>query len=197
VSSLSLGVAPKFKDSLYLRTLLLNCLNKYYSDIWSENFKMDFSRDNWSIVDERLPSLSKFNSDWSWNTPIRNPFARRWALIEIDVITAMAFNLNLNQLLSIYNITFAMMQQYEDETFYDQKGNIVFTVNRSLTDVGLNRIRWEEVKNNKEGEIVKHTIEYELHRGTEVTYYPPFEKCDRVEDYKRTWAHFEKVFVDK
>ena len=89
------------------------------------------------------------------------------------------------------------MHQYEDDTYYDQEGNIVFTVNKGLVGIGLDRNKWEEVKDNKEGELVKHIIEYELHRGTEITYYPPFEKCDRVEDYKRAWVHFEKIFAEK
>jgi hypothetical protein len=27
-----------------------------------------------------------------------------------------------------------------------------------------------------------------------VVYHAPFTKCDRVEDYKRAWVHFEKRF---
>ena len=85
------------------------------------------------------------------------------------------------------------MQQYEEETFYDQKGRIVFTINRTLSDVGLERKKWETVRDNKEGELVRDTIKYELHRGVEITYYPPFERRNRVEDYKTAWAHFEKI----
>ena len=66
-----------------------------------------------------------------------------------------------------------------------------------INDLDLTKNNWEEVKNNKEGELVKHTIGYELHKGTKIIYYPPFQKCDRVEDYKRAWTHFEKVFTDK
>ena len=48
------------------------------------------------------------------------------------------------------------------------------------------------------GETYKHTItNSELCRGQQVTYYEPFTKCDRVEDYRRAWGHFEKMFGEK
>ncbi len=196
ISTLPLGIGESYYNRLFIRTLLLNCLNVYYEDLWKDNFDRKYIEDSWSIDDNRLRPLSELTENWCWDTPIRNSFARRWVLVEIDVLTAMALNLKLEELITIYSVTFALMQQYEDETFYDLKGNIVFTANRALTGVGLNRNKWEEVKNNKEGEVVKHTIEYELHRGTEIIYYPPFGKCDRVEDYKKAWAHFEKIFAD-
>lgn len=197
LESLPLGIDKKYEDELYIRTLRLNCLNKNYSKIWESTFSDNYLKINWSKPDRRLSSFNEIFNYWDWNTPFRNYFERRLALVEIDVITAMAFNLSLEELISIYNISFPLMHQYEDDTYYDQKGNIIFTVNKGLVGIGLDRNKWEEVKNNKKGELVKHIIDYELHRGTEITYYPPFEKCDRVEDYKRAWAHFEKVFADK
>lgn len=194
ISTLPIGISSIFKEALFARTLRLNCLNTYYQQLWEDFFNNIYIEDEWHTKDERLSAYNRLSNKWEWSTPFRNSFERRMALIEIDVITAMAFNLTLEELLTIYNVTFPLMQQYEDETFYDQKGRIVFTVNRALTGVGLSRNDWEEVKNNKEGEVVENTIEYELHRGTKITYHPPFEKCDRIEDYKRAWAHFEKVF---
>jgi hypothetical protein len=50
----------------------------------------------------------------------------------------------------------------------------------------------------QEGETYEHTIEKsELYYGRKVTYYVPFAKCDRVEDYKLAWKHFEKVFNEQ
>jgi hypothetical protein len=50
---------------------------------------------------------------------------------------------------------------------------------------------------HKAAEIYEHTIEKsELYYGKKVTYYAPFDKCDRVEDYKTAWAHFEKIFKE-
>ncbi len=33
--------------------------------------------------------------------------------------------------------------------------------------------------------------------GLSTVQFAPFDKCDRVEDYKVAWAHFEKVFSEK
>jgi len=193
--SLPLGINSKFQNSLYVRILLLNCLNKYYVDIWNIGFKPDYCSDCWSKEDPRLKQFNLLSSEWNWDIPIRNAFCRRWALIEIDVLSAMALNLSFEELVTIYNISFPLMQQYEDETYYDQKGNIVFTVNRGLTGIGLDRPDWEQIKDMKAGETYEHTIEKsELYYGKKVTYYAPFDQCDRVEDYKVAWSHFEKIF---
>ena len=49
----------------------------------------------------------------------------------------------------------------------------------------------------KEGDTYEHTItKSELYYGKKITYYAPFDKCDRVEDYKTAWKHFEKVFAE-
>ncbi len=91
-----------------------------------------------------------------------------------------------------------MLQQYEDETFYDQSGNIIFTSNKGLTGIGVDRTVWNEIQGFSSGKTYEHTItKSELYHGRKVTYYAPFDKCDRVEDYKVAWAHFERVFSEK
>jgi hypothetical protein len=195
LSAFPLGIVDKYKSQLFNRTLRLNCLNKYYAPLWQENYNKEFTQDNWSIIDQRLKPFNTLTLEWKWETPLRNYFERRMALVEIDVIVAMALGLTLEELVLIYNVQFPVLQQNEDDTWYDKKGNIVFTCSKGLTGVGLDRPQWEQVKNNIENQLVEHTItKSELYQGKKVTYYPPFEKCDRVEDYKRAWEHFEGVF---
>ena len=50
------------------------------------------------------------------------------------------------------------------------------------------------------GETYEHTIDpakSELYGGQKVTYCAPYNRCDRIEDYRRAWAHFEKVFNEE
>ena len=102
---------------------------------------------------------------------------------------------NISIYISIYNIQFPVLQQNEDDTWYDQKGNIVFTCSKGLNGIGVDRPVWNTIREMKEGETYEYTIEKsELYHGEEVTYYAPFQKRDRVEDYKVAWAHFEKIF---
>jgi hypothetical protein len=67
-----------------------------------------------------------------------------------------------------------------------------------LGGVGIDRAEWNNIKDMKAGETYEHTItKSELYRGKVVTYHAPFDKCDRVEDYKVAWEWFEKVFKEK
>ena len=195
VETLPFGISEKYKNALYLRTLILNCLTRHYSNLWSKMWHDDFYNQTWSIEDSRLKPFSTLKRDWTWETPLRNYFERRQALVEIDVIAAMALGLSLQDLEMIYTIQFPVLQQNENDTWYDSRGNIVFTCSKGLTGVGVDRPVWEQIRNKKEGETYEHTIEKsELYKGQKVTYYAPFTKCDRIEDYRRAWTHFEKVF---
>ena len=45
-----------------------------------------------------------------------------------------------------------------------------------------------------------HTIDpakSELYGGQQVTYIAPYTRCDRIDDYRRAWSHFEKIFNNK
>jgi hypothetical protein len=197
IQALPIGILDIYASKLNNRALLLNCLNNHYSSLWERNFQEAFKQDNWSKNDTRLKSFSGLTKEWKWETPLRNWFERRQALVEIDVITAMALGLTLEELILIYNVQFPVLQQNEDDTWYDTQGNIVFTCSKGLTGVGLDRAEWNTIKDYKEGETYEHTIEKsELYKGKVVTYYAPFDKCDRVEDYKVAWAYFEGVFKD-
>ena len=193
-----LGISSRYQSSLYSRSMMLNCLTRHYTDLWSEVWRDDFRNQTWSIDDPRLKSFTTLQRDWSWDTPLRNYFERRQALVEIDVIAAMALGLSLQDLEMIYTIQFPVLQQNENDTWYDRKGNIVFTCSKGLVGVGVDRPQWEQIRNMQEGETCVHTIEKsELYRGQQVTYYAPFTKCDRIEDYRTAWKHFEKEFADK
>ena len=195
INSFPLGIPDIFKPSLFVRTLMLNCLTKHYAELWEDAWNDDFRIQTWSIEDNRLHPFSDLQKGWSWKTPLRNYFERRQALIEIDVISAMALGLNQQELEMIYSIQFPILQQNENDTWYDHKGNIVFTCSKGLTGVGVDRSVWEKIRNMQEGETYEHTIEKsELYKGQKVTYYAPFTKCDRIEDYRRAWTHFEKMF---
>lgn len=195
ISAFPLGIDETYKQALANRTLQLNCLNDYYASLWEKSWQEDFKKDSWSKEDARLKPFSTLTAKWQWSTPLRNWFERRQALVEIDVITAMALGLSLEELILIYNVQFPVLQQNEDDTWYDTKGNIVFTCSKGLGGVGVDRQIWEMIRDLKAGETYEHTItKSELYYGNKITYHAPFDKCDRVEDYKTAWAHFEGVF---
>ncbi|MFN4762711.1 Eco57I restriction-modification methylase domain-containing protein [Gillisia sp. Q332] len=197
LNTFPLGIDTIFRDQLVPRVLRLNCLNTYYSDLWDELFQDDFKDISWYKDDFRLSSYILLTNKWNAEiTPFRNHFERREALVEIDVIVAMALKLSLEDLISIFKIQFSVFEKFEDNTFYDSNGKIVFNINhQGLKAVGVDSKIWNEIKDLKTGETHVHTIEKsELYNGRQITYHAPFDKCDRVDDYKNAWAHFEKVF---
>jgi hypothetical protein len=206
LATFPLGVAPKYQSALYARTLLLNCLTMHYTDLWRDCWRAEYAAEQWSIADDRLKPFNGLSETWEWSTPLRNYFERRQALVEIDVISAMALGLSLEDLEMIYTIQFPVLQQNENDTWYDQKGNIVFTCSKGLIGVGCDRPEWNSIHGelSEDGLTYQgtestyvHTIDpakSELYGGQEVTYYAPYTKCDRIADYRRAWAHFEKVF---
>ena len=215
IMPLPLGIADKYKPALFSRTLLLNCLTTAYADLWQEMWDGAYKNETWSLRDKRLKPFSELHEDWSWDIPLRNYFERRQALVEIDVISAMALGLSLQDLEMIYTIQFPVLQQNENDTWYDAEGKIVFTCSKGLTGVGLDRKQWEAMRgepntpnnpNNPNNPITSykgstasyvHTIDpakSELYGGQQVTYYAPYTRCDRIADYRRAWAHFEKIY---
>lgn len=125
----------------FVRLLILNCITTHYSKLWSEFYSTDFNLERWrKSNDERLPQ-NFFNSltpSWHRECALRTAYARRMAIIEIDVLIAQALNLTIDELLLIYRIQFPVLQQYERDTWYDLNGHIVFTNKKGL-GIGLQR----------------------------------------------------------
>ncbi|MED4600212.1 N-6 DNA methylase [Paenibacillus validus] len=193
-------VLSEFNQELILRTLLLNCITEYYSELWKKQFNSKFISISWSKSDPRLrpEKFTSLNPEWTWGTPLRTDYERRQALVEIDVLTAMALGMTLEQLKTIYRIQFPVLQQYEADTWYDQNGRIVFTNNRSLTGVGFSRAEFEPIKHGQAGEKFYRTITDDTMPGGPVErtieYVAPFDRCDREQDYETAWAFFEKKY---
>ena len=180
------------------RALLLNCLTADYGDLWKTCFDNAYTEQRWTKSDPRL-SNDRFRSltrEWRWSTPLRSDYERRQALVEIDVLTAMALGMTLEQLKTIYRIQFPVLQSYEADTWYDANGRIAFTNNRSLVGVGVDRQTWNyELKDAPAGAKFYRTIEDDTQPGGPVQrtieYVAPFERCDREKDYEIAWKAFE------
>ena len=203
-----------------LVTLALNCLTTHYAPLWSEVFTPDFTQQRWSQPDNpRLPQdfFARLTPAWQRHCALRTDYARRMALVEIDVLVAQALGLTLDELLLVYRVQFPVMQQYERDTWYDIHGRIVFTNSKGLVGVGLPRkggtsqpkaritlpdgtvregqFGWEDVQGLPDGAVVQQWVQDDtLPTGPylkERRWVAPFARASREDDYRTAWAFFE------
>ena len=194
-------IKPEFIRSLCVRSLMLNCLTNNYSNLWSKQFDDNYMQEHWSKPDPRLyPERFKtLTPEWTWDTPLRTDFERRQALVEIDVLTAMALGMTLDQLKTIYRIQFPVLQQYETDTWYDQNGRTVFST-KNIGDLTYKRPQWNEIKDTKSGTFTRTITDDNMPGGPverTIEYVAPFDCCNREEDYETAWVFFKERFKDK
>ena len=187
------------------RTLRLNALTAEYTELWNKQ-ATSLSVARWSVSDSRLKLEGPVEGPrkWCYSAGLRTEFARRLALVEIDVIIAQTMGLSLDQLLEIYRIYFPVLQEYEAGTWYDQNGRIVWTCSKGIPGVGWldergkspSEIAWQNMLKGNHAKLTCTTMDDTLPGGPrKITrrFVGPFTRCDRIEDYKRAWAHFEQL----
>jgi len=216
------GINNGIRQSIGIRVLVMNCLTNHYVGLWKSVWKDAFKQQQWARFDPRLSNtfFENLTPEWHRDCALRTDYARRQALVEIDVLAAMALGLTLEELLTIYRVQFPVMRQYEADTWYDQNGRIVFTNSKGLIGVGLPRkankkdpnygiqseqrteqnipLGWEDVRHLQSGVVIKTYIDDTQPGGPverTVEYHAPFDRCDREEDYRTVWGVFDKNMV--
>ena len=219
------------RNALRIRTLRLSCLTSHYAKLWTNACTLPaprtmghrqaveaFQTDSWTKNDPRLPNdFSALSPEWLRDYALRTDYARRQALVEIDVLVAMALGLTLEELLTIYRVQFPVMRQYEADTWYDANGRIVFTSSKGLPGIGLPRtaikndtsyalrtptdrssvalgLGWTDIHALDEG-VVSRTITDDTLPGGPIErvieYHAPFTQPNRENDYKVAWESLE------
>ncbi|WP_051326235.1 class I SAM-dependent DNA methyltransferase [Glycomyces tenuis] len=113
---------------LLIRTLRLNCLTNSYAPLWEELYDPEaFSSAEWAFPWPGLDRLENVSSDWSYKTPLRTDYARRAALIEIDVIVAIMLGIGVEDLNAIYQARFPVLSYREESMWFDGDGSSIMS----------------------------------------------------------------------
>lgn len=191
-------------DTAIFRSLQLSCLTTHYRDLWERN-AASLRPLPWS---QSHPFLDVLENDptkaWSRNSAIRSEFGRRLALIEIDVLVAQSLGLSLNQLIEVYDIYFPVLQKKERNTYFDSKGDVVWISAKGTNNVGyfepggkkVGPKDWRNTISENPAELNCTVIDDTTPGGPHTVtrhFTGPFTQCDRIEDYRRAWAHFERL----
>lgn len=155
---------------LISRVLRLNCVNIYYNDLWKELYSFAAKNDCSSFNYENQNAWEDLTEVWKKNFILESELDRRLALIEIDAIVALIMGISLEELISIYNSQFPVIQKYEDKNLYDKKGRLVPT----------------KIMNNylKTNDNIDEQIE---------GFFLPFRKYTRQNDMKTAYERFERI----
>jgi hypothetical protein len=195
------------------RALRLACLTVNYADFWNKHAP-PLGSVSWSQASPRLMG-EMANEDprlksWSRNVALRSDFARRLALVEIDVLVAQALGLTIDELVSMYRSQFYVLEENEGGTWYDANGQIVWTCSDGLRGVGFVKpdgrkpsgAEWREgFADRPEGETLECIVNVDyLKDGPKKAtrlFRAPFEVCDRESDYRKAWQFFEACLKQK
>lgn len=179
---------------LVSRALRLVAVSNHYAPLWKRNFTAEMCADSWTSDDNRLVHehelpWASLPDTWERGCALRSDYARRQALLEIDVLVAQALGLTLDELLTMYRIQFPVMWLYENADEYDTRGHRLPNTVRKVA--GGKELRAARERHDGKTSL---TVSWSINNGNAAvtkTFYPPFTRVDREDDYRRAWATFE------
>lgn len=169
ISSTAVGQLPfdgfqsEVGHALIRRTAKLNFVTEEFAHIWQQ----------------------VMGSNWTMDCPLRNAADRRQAIVEIDVLVAIALQIEIDELCIVYRTQFPVLRGYEQSDLYDANGRKVpAEINRAYRKVGEQGLEQSD----------KRWVHPQS--GVEYTFELPFRTFDREEDMRATYEKFSKMLEE-
>lgn len=184
------------------RALMLNCLTTDWAELWKAAWaETDLSEpDGWLGDCPVLPqdAFANLGAVWTPAMPLRSALARRQALVELDVLAAQGLGLSLEELQTMFRVSFTTMRKYDMGTWYDQNGRVVFTCQNKAG--GVPRKVWEKEllpRKDDSGFTYSHTEADQAFTDAKTprttVYAAPFFTMDRELDYAVAWRKLDSL----
>ena len=111
-----------------LRALRLNCVFQAHGDLWNRCWRVGYMDDTWASVPSSGVPLLIDAAEWNRFVPLRIAEARRQALLEVDVLIALALEVSIDDLCTVYRTQFPVLYGYDRKRdHYDANGRLVQT----------------------------------------------------------------------
>src|SRR5208282_1952411 len=131
---------------------------------------------------EGLPPLNEVRPTWNRYTPLRTERARRSALVEIDALVAVWLGIDIEALITIYQVAFPVLNRYEKITWFDANGWKLAGYHRTYGQI-QQKASYDELLAYNEDPAKNPPPD---------GYTPPFYKADRVAEYRQAHAVFSE-----
>ncbi len=159
-----------------------------YASLWCRCFDESFKEDSWAggLVYAERPRLADVNREWSHGTPIRRPSDRHQAQLELDVLIALALDITVDELVSIYNTQFPVLRGYDRKDY-------LFDANGRVVPPSI-RLRWVKAGQPCQPGTLDRESLTDLHPGSgePYTYELPFALRDREHDLRVAYERLRK-----
>lgn len=174
------------EQALLLRTLRLNAQTNAYAPLWDDLYDPAWQEDTWAASanwpDNTSPLTEGVGPSWTRDTPLRTEFARRAALVEIDALVAVWLGISADELVAMYDARFPVLQQYEDNMWFDAKGRRIAKAHQQY-GYGQPKDAWKQLSRPE-----AFPEEYEVPDG----YTGPLYRANRKAEMRAAHAEFTR-----